>query len=230
MDQAQATTYRRAAARLNYITLDRADLSYASKEASRGMSNPTVGDVIRLKRILRYLKSSPRAVTTYRWQDPVTCITGFSDSDWAGCVKTRRSTSGGFLLIGLHLISHWSSTQAVVALSSAEAELNALVKTASESLGLKNLLKDLKRETHINLNTDSSASNGMVHREGCGKVKHLEARQLWIQDYVVNKLIDVHKIPRDLNCADCLTHSWSAVDGIKHLSRVGLKMRSSPSS
>ena len=128
-------------------------------------------------------------------------------------------------MVGQHLISHWSSTQVVVALSNAEAELNALVKAASEALGLENLLQDLGECAQIKLYTDSSATNGIVHREGCGKVKHLEARQLWIQDYVSNKLIEVVKVPREQNCADCLTHSWSAVDGIKHLSRVGLKMR-----
>ena len=57
----EAKRYRRAAARINYMSLDRCDLSFASKETSRGMANPTRGDVVRLKRILRYLKGTPRA-------------------------------------------------------------------------------------------------------------------------------------------------------------------------
>ena len=35
----------------------------------------------------------------------------FSDSDWAGCRRTRRSAAGGALMIGGHLIKHWSSTR-----------------------------------------------------------------------------------------------------------------------
>ena len=75
---------------------------------------------------------------------------------------------------------------------------------------------------HIELATDSSACDGIVHRIGCGKVKHLEARQLWVQQHVQNKEVTVKKVPREWNCSDVLTHHWSAVDGHKHLERVGL--------
>ena len=126
------------------------------------------------------------------------------------------------MMLGKHLIAHWSSTQSVVALSSAEAELNALVKMFSETLGLRNTFLEMGRKVKIEIFTDSSASKGIVQREGCGKVKHLEARQLWIQGHVASKEVEVIKIPREQNSSDCLTHHWSAVDGYKHLSKVGL--------
>ena len=223
LDPEESKCYRRAAARINYMSLDRADLSFASKEASRGMSRPTAGDVVRLKRIIRYLKGHPRAVNVFRWQGPQKVIRGLCDSDWAGCVRTRKSTSGGVILLGCHLISHWSSTQTVIALSSAEAELNAVVKMTSESLGVRNLFKAMGQMKEIIVKTDSSACNGIVHREGCGKVKHLEARQLWVQDLVSEKVVAVQKVPREQNCSDMLTHHWSAKDGLKHFDNVGLK-------
>ena len=52
----------------------------------------------------------------------------YTDSDWAGDKETRRSTSGGCLMLGQHVISHWSKSQSNIALSSGEAELNAAVK------------------------------------------------------------------------------------------------------
>jgi len=226
-DAIEAKKYRRAAARINYMSLDRCDLSFASKEASRGMSNPTHGDVVRLKRILRYLRGCPRAVNVFCWQGPQNSILGLCDSDWAGCSRTRKSTSGGFILFGKHLLSHWSSTQTVVALSSAEAELNATVKIISEALGVRNLFRAMGQEKKIVVKTDSSACNGIVHREGCGKVKHLETRQLWVQELVARKDVDVKKIPREFNSSDCLTHHWSAVDGAKHFHNVGLEFRAS---
>ena len=128
-------------------------------------------------------------------------------------------------MLGKHLISHWSSTQSVIALSSAEAELNALVKMTSEALGIKNTLLELGRMYSIVTLTDSSASHAILHREGCGKVKHLETRQLWVQSYVEDKRVIVKKIPREINCADSLTHHWSATDGIKHLAKIGLIWR-----
>ena len=56
MTPADATRYRRAAARINYVALDRPDLSFASRVASSSMSNPKEGDYQMIKRIIRSLK------------------------------------------------------------------------------------------------------------------------------------------------------------------------------
>ena len=115
------------------------------------------------------------------------------------------------------------ATQGAVALSSAEAELNATVKMISETLGVRNLYGAFEVEKPIIVHTDSSACCGILHREGCGKVKHLETRQLWTQAYVSSKIVDVRKIPREHNISDCLTHHWSAVDGARHFQNAGLR-------
>ena len=222
LDDLESKTYRRAAARINYMALDRSDLSYSAKEASRGMARPTRGDVVRLKRILRYLKGSPRVVNFFIWQNSDHPMVTYSDSDWAGCATTRKSSSGGIIMKGKHLLSHWSSTQATIALSSAEAELNALVKAISESLGVQNMMKEMGKDLKFKVLTDSSAANGIVHRLGAGKVKHLEARQLWVQQVVSSKEVIVKKVPRDDNLSDALTHNWSCVDGQKHFAKAGL--------
>ena len=67
----------------------------------------------------------------------------FTDSDWAGCKTTCRSTSGGAMLWGKHCLKMWPSTPATVALSSAEAELYAFTKGAIQGLGMMALLHDL---------------------------------------------------------------------------------------
>ena len=226
LDTNEATTYRRAAARINYMALDRPDLGFASKEASRGMAKPTQGDVVRLKRILRYLKGSMRVSHLFRWQKEQRTLKTYSDSDWAGCVKTRRSTSSGAVMSGKHLITHWSSTQATVALSSAEAELNALVKAVSETLGIRNMMSFAGKELFLEVFTDSNAAKGIVQRSGSGKVKHLEAKQLWVQEVVETKEVTVTKVPRELNFSDSLTHHWSASDGYGHLTSMGLEWKS----
>ena len=64
-------------------------------------------------------------------------ITAYTDSDWGGDRVSRRSTSGGCLMRGSHLLSHWSRAQQVVSLSSAEATLNGMRKAAAEGLGAK---------------------------------------------------------------------------------------------
>ena len=92
----------------------------------------------------------------------------YSDSDWAGCKTTGKSTSGGVIAIGSHVIKAWSRTQKTVALSSGEAELTALVKGTCEALGVQAILKDWGNDIAINVFADSSAALGVVRRKGAG--------------------------------------------------------------
>ena len=138
----EAREYRGLAARANYLGQDRADICYAAKEACRGMAAPTQGDLRALRRLARYLVQAPRVVWRYAWQEPTSELSVFTDSDWAGCIRTRKSTSGGCILLGTHLIKSWSSTQGNIALSSGEAELYGVVKGACEGLGVSTLLND----------------------------------------------------------------------------------------
>ena len=55
------------------------------------------------------------------------------------------------------------------------------MKAVSEALGLQSLTLNSVEKKLLELDTDSTAARGIVQRAGCGKVKHLEARQLWIQ-------------------------------------------------
>ena len=222
MSKGNATRFRRAAARINYMALDRPDLGFAAKELSRAMAIPTEGDAVRLKRTLRYLRGAPRMALFYKWQEPISHLVTFADSDWAGCAKTRRSTSGGVITHGAHALTHWSSTQATVALSSAEAELNSTVKAASETLGILNLYSEIGNKMSGEVMTDSSGAKGIAQRSGCGKVKHLEVRQLWIQEVVCNKKLTVTKVERKKNPSDALTHHWLAHEGATHFGAIGV--------
>ena len=108
MDPEQAAKYRRTAAKLNYASLDNPTIAFAAKEASRTMSAPRMGDDVKIKRILRYLQRTATATYLFEWQDAPAHLDGYTDSDWAGCKRTRRSTSGGVVLHGSHLIHHHS--------------------------------------------------------------------------------------------------------------------------
>ena len=92
---------------------------------------------------MRYLRAKPTATYLYEWQEGPEKLDGFTDSDWAGCRLTRRSTSGGAILHGAHLIHHYSKTQAGVALSSGEAELNAALKIGCDIVGIAQCFKEL---------------------------------------------------------------------------------------
>jgi hypothetical protein len=95
LDADKARSYRAIAARLNYISPDRPDIGYAVKEAARNMSKPRVSDFQRLRKIGRYLVGKPRLIMRFPWHNTPDRIVAFTDSDWAGCARSAKSTSGG---------------------------------------------------------------------------------------------------------------------------------------
>ena len=213
----EASHYRALAARANYLALDRPDVQYSVKEVARRMAAPTARDWALLKRLARYLIGAPRLVINFDWQ-PVPCMLDVCvDSDWAGCKSTCRSTSGGVVLHGTHAVKSWSTTQAVVALSSGEAELYSLTKGAAQALGMISLARDLGQHVGAEVHCDASAAIGIVSREGLGKLRHLRVQYLWIQDRVKSGDVHVAKIAGRDNPADLLTKYLPAADMQRHL-------------
>ena len=171
-----ATSFRALAARANFLAIDRPDISFAVKELCRGMARPTKHDEVALKRVARYLIGKLRMILHFGWQERPRGVTAMTNSDWAGCLKTRKSTSGGVTMQGAHALRHWSTTQATVALSSAEAELIGIVKGASEAIGARSLLEDFGVPCTIDVCTDASAAAGACKRTGAGCIRHLDTR------------------------------------------------------
>jgi hypothetical protein len=104
IEQENQTKYRALAARAMYLSQDRGDIGYAAKEISRGMSTPTAGDMGNLKRLARYLVDKERVVIEYDYQEENRIVEVWTDSDYAGCTRTRKSTTGGVCRLGGHLI------------------------------------------------------------------------------------------------------------------------------
>ncbi len=200
-----ATEFRALAARANYLALDRADIQYATKEVCRGMAQPTVGDRRKLKRLARYRKDKPRMITRYPYQKREADIEGYADSDWAGCKRTAKSTSGGVVLLGRHCIKSWSATQRSVTLSSGEAELVAAVKLCTELIGLTQLAFDWGLTYQGKVFIDSAAALGVAHRRGNGKLRHVKVGMLWIQRKIEDGEIDMNKVAGEENPADLMT-------------------------
>ena len=209
LEAAMTTPFRGSAARSNYLSADRCDLQFGAKEVCRSMATPTVLSWKALKRIGRYLCGRPRLVYMYRQQE-MSHIDTYVDTDWAGCVRTRKSTSGGAIMLGKHCIKHWSSTQPSVSLSSGEAEFYGVVRGAGQGLGYQALLGDLGLSVPLRLWTDSSAALGICSRQGLGKLRHLDTHTLWVQQAVRSKRLDLKKVLGEENPADLFTkHSLS---------------------
>ncbi len=127
-----------------FVALERVDVQYAAKECSRGMSKPSKGDLVRIKRVVRYLKTTAHFEQFLEPQMHArNVVRGPVDSDWANDKIERMSTSAGQIYYIEALILAWARTQTVQALSSGEAESYALGTGACECLAVKSVLTEL---------------------------------------------------------------------------------------
>ena len=141
----ECKAFRMLAARLNYMAQDHAWLQFPAKEICGCMANPRAKDFAKVKRVVKFLKGVGEIKLLYRWQseEEANNISVYVDSDWAGCRSTRRSTSGGVLKVGNHVLRTWSRTQPTVATSSGEAELIAMQDGAARGLGLRAVMGEM---------------------------------------------------------------------------------------
>lgn len=156
-----------------------------------------------MRKVLRYLAGTMELVLELSCGDSDDLV-AISDSSWASTAD-RKSTSGCVLMFGSFIISAWSKTQSVIALSSAEAELIALAAAGTYGKFVQSLLQELGEVKTLTLATDSTAAIGVVRRRGPGRIRHLDIRELWIQNELRQGSISIMHIPGISNVADIFT-------------------------
>ena len=149
------------------------------------MANPVVSGFTKIKRVVRFFKGLGTVQLMYMMQseEEARQISTHVDSDWAGCKQTRRSTTGGVMKVGRHVVRTWSSTQPTVATSSGEAELIAISDGAARSLGLKTVMTEMGLNPELEvlqMFTDSSVAKSFVSTRGLGRMRHLDVKLLWL--------------------------------------------------
>ena len=113
---------------------------------------------------------------------PGTTATGHQREEAA--LGVHPACRGNVERFGSHPEDSCSVTQDTVSLSSGEAELKALNRGAAGIIQTSEILKGLGMEVKRRAYSDSSAGRGMTQRRGSGKVRHLEGRELWLQEKV----------------------------------------------
>ena len=223
----QATMFRSILMRLAYAAQDRPDLVDALKPLTRKMSSPTEADYTRLKRVGRYLLGNRRAWLVFKSERMPPFVYVEADSDFAGDLVTRKSTTGVCVMLGSHCLRTAGNLQSTVSLSSGEAENYAAVQGAAAGLGMAALFADWGIQLKVVLGTDSSAARGLSSRRGIGKVRHIETRFLWLQERVASRAVQIWKIAGEKNRADALTKALTG-DRLRELcNAMGLVFESS---
>ncbi|GKV31343.1 hypothetical protein SLEP1_g40039 [Rubroshorea leprosula] len=143
-EKVDAHAYRNLIGSLLYLTNSRLDITFATSMLSRFMQSPSKTHYGAVRRILRYLKGTISFGILYAKNEQFNLF-GYSDSDWAGCVDDRRSTSGYAFFLGSGAISWSSKKQASTALSSSEVEYISLTAAACQATWTRRILKDMKQ-------------------------------------------------------------------------------------
>ena len=116
----------------------------------------------------------------------------------------QHSITGGLLLLDGVNVSSWARTQKAIATSSGESELYAMSAGAA-ALGLRELLTDIGLPATIRLRCDSTAAMGAATRQGLGRMKHVQVRDLALQQWIADGRLTLQKVASSANAADLLT-------------------------
>ena len=165
-----------------------------------------------MKSLARQMKRERQWGQVFKYGNNVEEVTTFTDSDWAVCKETRKSSSAGVVMLGEHASKAYTRKQKIIARSSAEAELYAAALGASESKGIVSLLRDLGYEKKLVLAIDA---------KGIGKLKHIDVAYLWIQDEVRSHRLRVRRVRSEDNVADLGTKPLSKAVVAKHCLALG---------
>ena len=221
-----ATTYRAISARGNYLASDRPDGSYSGKELCREFGQPNGQSLIKLKRLGRYYAGRPRLVYRFDFaKEKAEYIEVYCDTDFAGCTVTRRSTSGGCVMVSGCMVRHWSKTQSTIALSSGEAELSGIGSGMAQALGIQTLAAYMGWILQPRVHSDATAAIGISKRRGLGKIRHLHTCDLWIQEQTKTERVLLEKVLGTDNPADIFTKYVDQASMTKHLTTMNCEYR-----
>ncbi|KAA0035929.1 Cysteine-rich RLK (RECEPTOR-like protein kinase) 8 [Cucumis melo var. makuwa] len=193
--------------KLIYLSHTRPDISFAVSVVSQFMQAPYEKHMEPVNRILRYLKNTPGKGLMFRKTNRKT-IEAYTDSDWAGSVIDRKSTSGYCTFVWGNLVTWRSKKQSIVARSSAEAEYRAMSLGICEKIWLQKVLSDLHQEceTPLKLFCDNKAAisiaNNPVQHD---RTKHVEIDRHFIKERLESGSICIPYIPSSQQIADVLT-------------------------
>ena len=134
----------------------------------------------------------------------------FADADWAENKSSRKSTSAGCIAFNGMMIHSFSRSHSCISLSSGESEYVACVSAVCDGILLRTALQHiLQEDVAMHVFTDSSAARGIMSRQGCGRLRHISGRLLWLQDFLFKWKKASHAVPTSTNPADLFTKSLS---------------------
>lgn len=201
--------FREAVGSLMFLSIvSRPDISFAVNLVSRFLSNYDHTHWQAVKRIFKYLRGTVDLGIMYKSSGIELELIGYTDSDFAGDIDTRRSTSGFIFELADGPVTWSSQRQRMVTLSTTEAEYVAASLATREALWLRQLLNDVgltcKGPTTLKVDNQSAirlVKNSEYHK----RTKHIDIQYHFIREKYVSSEIQVINVPSEYEYADILT-------------------------
>ena len=187
LDEQETKQYRSLVGTALYVGQDRPETQYATNEAARFMSGPTRAAKCMLKRLCKYYREAPELSWSFPYQEMPSGDQGSNRCELAEELEGLRSTH--------------SSTQQI-ALSTAESNNISITKGAAHALKVRSVMVENVMTFNVVCETDASAGRAVATRRGVGRVRHLDARLLWLQQLCTEGVVEVRARPGEHNEAD----------------------------
>ena len=216
---------------INYLAVKtRPDLLHAVSVLSKFLANHNEVHFKKVINLWRYISATKetKLVLKDRGDSDKNWLSAYTDSNWAGDAKTSRSRSGHAIIFRGSCISWYSKQQTTIALSSAEAELNALATATQRLEGIKNVLTavlDLPPSPSL-IWEDNVACMKIAKGQGdIRKIRHVSIKQHFVRDRILVGAIELDYVPTNKNIADVFTKPVSARKLREHFGNIGLTMK-----
>ncbi|XP_055804313.1 secreted RxLR effector protein 161-like [Solanum dulcamara] len=128
--------------------MTRPDLAFSVQVLSQYMHCPKESHIKIALRVVRYIKKAPGLGLLMPPED-TNKLLAYCNSDWGGCVETRRSVTDYLVKFGGALISWKSKKQDTVSRSSAEVEFRSMANCAAKVTWLVGLFEELGVHTEL---------------------------------------------------------------------------------
>jgi hypothetical protein len=220
------TEYRSLIGSLRYLVNTRPDLAFSVGVVSRYMEAPSQAHWGAVKHILRYLKGTKDYGCRYgKGTDLKPFLLGYSDSDFAGDVVDRKSTTGVVYFLGGNMVTWVSQKQKIVTLSSCEAEYVAAAAAACQGVWLSRLVGDLlgTKEAQVKLLMDNMSaialSKNPVHHD---RSKHIDTKFHFIRECIEEGKVEVQHIGTVEQLADIFTKALGRARFVELREAIGV--------
>lgn len=185
-ERVDETFYKQIVGNLMYITTTRPDLQFSVSHLSRYMSKPTTLHLQVAKRVLRYLRGTVDFGIWYK-RGGTGEVSVYTDSDFAGDIDSRKSTSRYVFLMNGSAVAWLSKKQPIVTLSTTKAEYVVASVCACQAVWFKRILEELGYDVegstvihYDNTSTIKLSKNPVFY----GRCKHIGIRFHFLRDLV----------------------------------------------